>query len=138
MVFIPRATGIGRLVLSVFTSGEYGEDAFHSAKSTYLRDFTCKIDLNRFVINLYLLSVRCYHRTCKYEVRVGRCLSAGRLRICLESRSPLQADTVLSYSVTSDSAATCSHHEVRFREQLCRWESWVRNAIEHGTQGVSG
>jgi len=131
--------GIGRLVLSVFTSGELGEDAFDSAKFTYLRDLTCKIDLNLFVKNLYLPSVKCYYRTCKYSVSSRQVSQRRSTWNLLESReTPLQSDRILSDSVTCDSTTTRSYHEVRFREQLCRRESWVRQAIEHGTQRVSG
>jgi hypothetical protein len=80
-------------------------------------------------------------QTCKH---FGLEQAGGSAPVDLEfvgipQREPsLQPDTVLSDSVTRDGAATRSYHEVRFGEQLCRRESWVCKAIEHGTQGVSG
>jgi hypothetical protein len=45
---------------------------------------------------------------------------------------PLPQDRSVSDSVMCDCTATGSYHELRFREQLCGRERWVRKAIEHG------
>ena len=54
--------------LSLNVGGNKGKMPLIPQKFTYLRDPTCKIELNRFLRNLYLLPVRRYYRTCKHLI----------------------------------------------------------------------